>query len=126
VKVESVEFEEHLVEVQPDQPTQVQPCLVIRLEFPKGRPYVVDPGRLTGLDIVGYEHRLYSVANKYTGLFWPVTRAQLGSLRTISLISLGAFRDRAEKEGRTAVIKPPPSRGGDQIPGPPPAIAREN
>jgi hypothetical protein len=122
--VESLEVEDHRVETQPDQPTQVQPCLVIRLEFPKGRPYIVDPGRLTGLDIVGYEHRLYSRAGKYTGLFWPVTQAKLAKLSNVSLISLGALRDQAEKEKRYVEVNLPPPSDADQLPAPPPAIAK--
>jgi hypothetical protein len=125
VTIESLEIEDHLVEVQPDQPTQVQPCLVIRLEYPSGRPYIVDPGRLAELKIVGYEHRLYSRAGKYTGLFWPVTRDRLGKLSNLGLISLAAPREQAEKEKRTAEVKLPPPRDGDQLPIPPPAIVKE-
>ena len=125
VTIESLVVEDHRVEVQPDQPTQVQPCLVIRLEFPRDRPYIVDPGRLAGLEIVGYEHRLYSRARKYTGLFWPVTQAKLSKLSNVGLISLGAHRDQAEKERRTAEVKLTPPREADQLPVPPPAITRE-
>ena len=37
-------------------------------------PYFVDPRQLTGLEneIAGHEHRFYTRAGKYTGLFWPV------------------------------------------------------
>jgi hypothetical protein len=125
VTIESLDVEDHRVEVQPDRPTQVQPCLVIRMEFPKGRPYIVDPRRLAGLNIVGYEHRLYSRAGKYTGLFWPVTQSQLSKLGNVGLISLAASREQADKERRTAEVKLPPPRDGDQIPVPPPAIVKE-
>jgi hypothetical protein len=120
-----VDIEDHLVEVQTDQPTQLQPCLVVRLEFPGGRPYIVDPGRLSGLKIVGYEHRLYSRAGKYTGLFWPVTQDQLSKLGNVGLISLAASREQAEKEKRTAEVKLLAPRDGDQLPVPPPAIVKE-
>ena len=91
--IESLGVDDHHVEVQPDQPLQTQPCLVIRLSFPKDNPFIVDPERLTGLKIVGYEHRLYSRAGQYTGLFWPVTQAQLEKLSNVSLISLDAVAE---------------------------------
>jgi hypothetical protein len=75
-----VTFETRDVEVRPRGPAdpgpggfQKQPCLVVQFTHAPDRPVVA---RLDGLP-VNAEHRYYSGADTYTGLFWPVTAAQL-------------------------------------------------
>ena len=47
---------------------------LIRLRFPEGRPYWVQP---VGPAYAGSEHRFYLSASKYTGVFARVTRDQV-------------------------------------------------
>ena len=49
-------------------------CLVVRLRFPPGKPYLVQVPESLGT--VGQEHHFYSAAGKYTGIFWNVTKEQ--------------------------------------------------
>ena len=77
VTIESIGLENHRVEVAPGEPTQLKPCLVVRLAFAGDSPCLVDPASLIGLQIVGHEHRVYSRAGKYTGLFWPVNPSRV-------------------------------------------------
>src|SRR5262249_1595406 len=87
ITIESLDIEQHPVEVQPGEPLQAESCLVVRLEFPKGSPYIVNPEPLKELlGTVSYEHRLYTQARKYTGLFWPVNLPRLQRLKSLSLI----------------------------------------
>ena len=74
--IESIVLEDHRVEVSPGEPAQLKPCLVVRLAFPANFPCLVDPSSLKGLQVIGHEHRIYSQAGKYTGLFWPVNQAE--------------------------------------------------
>jgi hypothetical protein len=99
--LESLDIEDHVVEVQPGAPVEQQSCLVIRLRFSKDSPYIVDPDGLTGLDIAGHEHRLYTKASKYTGLFWPVSRGQLRQLESLNLISVARFKKQAKDLGNS-------------------------
>jgi len=98
VTIEGLDIEEHKVEARSGAPPQNERCLVIRLSFPKDRPYIVDPVRvrLAGLGIAGYEHRLYTQANKYTGLFWPVIAEELSQLKGLNLISIADFQKQAK------------------------------
>jgi hypothetical protein len=120
--VESIAIEPHLVEVEPEQSAE-KTCLVVRLAFPRGSPFLIEPGQLSGLesDIVGHEHRFYTAAGKYTGLFWPVNRAQLEKLKSLGVTSLVQLLDQAEKRKTATSIKPPiPQRG--RLPQPPVAL----
>lgn len=93
--IESLGVEEHDVTVRLGEPLVRESCLVVRLAFPKNTPYLVDPERLAGLQIVGYEHRLYDRAGKYTGIFWPVNQPSFEKLSSLSLIAL----DRVSEPG---------------------------
>ena len=116
VVVESVRLEEHLVEVRTGEPLVSEPCLVVRLAYSKDGPVIVDPEslHLSGIQVGGYEHRLYTRAHKYVGLFWPVGRDQIAKLRSLGLISLARFRSEAEKRDHRVEIGtlPPPQIGG--------------
>ena len=72
-------------------------CLLVRLHYPEGKPYWVRP---QGLRTEGAEHRFYKSANKYTGLFWPVTPDQADvTLEGLGLVSLAEFKARCERRG---------------------------
>jgi hypothetical protein len=47
----------------------------------------------------GSEHRFYSDANKYTGLFWPVLPNAGESLAKLSFVSLDSFKRKAKDRG---------------------------
>jgi hypothetical protein len=118
VTVESIGLEDHRVEVAPGEPTQIKRCLVVRLEFSGDRPCVVDPASFLGLEITGHEHRVYSQAGRYTGLFWPVNEPQFQRIAGFSLIDLREFRSQAEKQ-HTLEIKLGQPRVEDRVPAPP-------
>lgn len=92
VVIESVQIEKRPVQVAPDR-TVEQSCLVVRLRYPVGRPVVV---QLQDVPVSGGEHRLYSDANKYTGIFWPMDEARAKQFK-MQLISLEAFKQAAKQ-----------------------------
>ena len=120
IAIESIGIETHRVEVGPDE-WQDKSCLVVRLAYPQNMPYYIDSKELTGIEneTVGYEHRFYSRANRYTGVFWPVNHDQFDKLKSLSLISLVKIRALAEKQRTSAVIKLPVPEPGP-LPQPPP------
>lgn len=109
VEIEDVSIERHRVEVGPDTWKDNVSCLVVRLAYPRDKPCFVDPGELNGIADrpTGYEHRFFSRANKYTGVFWPVNQGQLEQLKSLSVISLAQVRALAKKQGTTAQITIP-------------------
>jgi hypothetical protein len=125
VILESIGIEDHHVEFEPGAAAEIHPCLVVRLSFPKDRPYIVDPRSLARLEIVGYRHQLYSRAGKYTGLFWSVTRDRLRDLEGLHLISLDELESEAEKAGSSARIQLPIPRVEDSLPRPPVAVLKD-
>ncbi len=118
VLIESIEVEEHPIEIWPGKPLQNKSCLVVRIANPENSPYIIDPEALVkaGLDIAGYEHRLYSRANKYAGLFWPVNESQVQKLTKLSLISLDALKNEALKQNNTAKIMLNKPKEDDHLP----------
>jgi serine/threonine-protein kinase len=78
----------------PDDPWEGEmrkvPCLVVRLSHPPNRPVLA---QIDGLP-VNAEHRFYSGANFYTGVFWPVPPALAEDCPfALSLTSLRAVQD---------------------------------
>jgi hypothetical protein len=123
VTIESIRVEDHPIEVFPDAPT-TEPCLVVRLEFPKDNLFIVDPGGFKGLNAIGkalaYEHRLYTEASKYTGLFWPINQDELNKLSSLSMLSMNALRVEAIRQKNSPEeIKLSQPRPEDQVPEPP-------
>ena len=106
VTIESIGLENHRVEVAPGEPTQLKPCLVVRMDFTGNSPCLVDPASLIGLQVVGHEHRVYSQAGKYTGLFWPVNPSRVpaacrpGSRRSGRVPGAGRQGQRARDQTR--------------------------
>ncbi len=79
------------VEPEPNFPVQTAPgnwetkkCLVVRLTYPPGDPYFVLPPDVSG----GCEHRFYTTANRYTGVFYGVDPKNLEWLRLYSVKEL--------------------------------------
>jgi hypothetical protein len=101
VVIENVKFEEHEVEYRAGEAKlATQQCMVVRIDYGKeGSPVLVDPELLRdrGIKVVGYEHRIYSLAHKYTGVFWPVTRE-------------GDSRADGQAEGSGPVLRRPVAR----------------
>ena len=122
VTLESVKLEDHWVEVAAGQPTQIKRCLVVRLEFAGDRPCVVDPKSFRGLEVTGHEHHVYSQADKYTGLFWPVNQALLDRIDGFSLIeprdaeSVGK-KARSRNQARSTAGRRSCSRAGCAVAG---------
>jgi hypothetical protein len=96
---------------------------VIRLAYKDG-PCFVDPGSLGAVQTTGYEHRYYSKARKYTGLFWPINADQFNVLRKgkFRVVSLNRLRDAAEKSGQKVEIELDRPRDDVKLPEPPRAI----
>ena len=95
VMVESVAVEEHYVTIAPGQRAK-RPCLVVRLTSKPGQIYWAE---LQGLQPAGTEQRFYPSIGKYTGLFWPVTRAEVDrGLRGLGIVSLDVFKREAESQ----------------------------
>ena len=120
IDIEGIDIEKHRVEVEPGQWKDNTSCLVVRLGYPRGKPCFIDPEDLTGIvpAPTGYEHRFFSRASKYTGLFWDVNPDQLEKLKSLSLISLKNIRQLAEKQGTTAVLEKLPAIEGGVLPRP--------
>jgi hypothetical protein len=96
VVIESVTQEERVVEVAPDKPDaeryQKKPCLVVRLRWPAGsQPFFVMLRDKEDRLARGHEHRFYTEAGRYTGVFWDVDKKaadELSGLRIMSVESL--------------------------------------
>jgi hypothetical protein len=81
----SVTLERMPVQELPDRLPQEQPCLVVRAQYPPNSPILAELDRLA----VGHEHRFYAELNQYTGVFWPVEKADVERADfALSLISL--------------------------------------
>ncbi len=116
VRLEDASLENHVVQIQPGV-RRVEPCLVIRLSYPPGKPVWA---RVLGLDAGGVEHRFYSRIGKYTGLFWPVTPAQAArSVTGIGLVSLETFKHQAEERGYEIRMDQLPAPTPGDVPPPP-------
>jgi hypothetical protein len=125
VHVESYRLEnDHYVEIKPGQPPEPKNCLVIRLAYPKDSPYFIDPASLAAIQTTGYEHRFYSQAQKYAGLFWRVNPDQLEDLRRskLRLVSVNRLRQEAAKRKQMIQVKLERPRDDVKLPEPPDAI----
>ena len=54
----------------------------------------------------GEEHRFYTQAGKYTGIFWPVPTGETGSgeVAALDVISVDEFREQARRTGNYVQI----------------------
>ena len=115
VVVRGVQVEEHEVEVAPGERRRM-PCLVVRLSYPKGRPVWVRP---RGVNAVGWEHRFYTSADSYTGLFWTETADEaFTTVDRLDLIGLDTFKRTCEGEGGYIELPLDAPRAGSTTPPP--------
>jgi hypothetical protein len=110
VVIESVLVEDHLVQMANGQKPVSQPCLVVRMAYPPNKPVwakVTGQDKATGKDWnpVGFEHRFYQAANKYTGLFWPAPPNGADNLTKLNVISVEAFKRQAKQRGSYIDLK---------------------
>ena len=111
------------METRPGAAPETATCLVVRLAYPEGKPFLVDPSRLAGLKAERHEHRLYTTSRKYTGLFWPVSRSQVETnLRGLGLVALDPLRRQAEGKKQYVELKLNRPRTEDRFPEAPAAV----
>ena len=84
--VEDIAGEEHEVQVAPGR-WEKRPCLVVRLQHPKGRPVWVQMDGHHG----GQEHHFYAQSGRSTALFWNVPEVKSRPFR-LCLTSLESFK----------------------------------
>jgi hypothetical protein len=93
IVIESIQQERRTVEVRPGEVKKDVDCLVVRLRYPvteKGKPFFV---QLPDDVADGFEHRFYTEAGKYTGIFWNVSKEKADKLEFIKIYSVeGAHR----------------------------------
>src|SRR5262249_27009473 len=90
VVIESIRHELREVESRPGEKKKEE-CVVVRLSYPKGRPFFADIP-----NAIGAEHRFYTDAGKYTGVFFRLTESQAKEqINTINLFSLENFKRKA-------------------------------
>ncbi len=87
VTIESVEFEDRLIETSPGERKPV-PCLVVRIRHAPKKPVFVqiDPSPVDRGG--GYEHRFYTEADKYTGVFWPISKGEAEDIRSLRILAV--------------------------------------
>jgi hypothetical protein len=117
VRLISLGWETQTVYAYDGQKTSEE-CLVVRLEYPEGRPVMVQLPKNFPAP-AGQEHRFYNYKGKdysvhqYTGIFRGITRerAEL-DLRALEVISVEGFRQAADRAGRLLRLKlnPPDDR----------------
>lgn len=102
VAVESVAVEQHTLAVGPSR-RAVKSCLVVRLSYPVGQPVMIMPQFVGRFDRQrgGAEHRFYTAAGKYIGLFWNDDPAfdPAEQLQRLPIYSIVEFKDLAEQRG---------------------------
>jgi hypothetical protein len=107
IVLESVRIEEHMVDTGPRQgepapPRDTRSCLVVRLAHQPGQPVWVRP---RGLLPDGAEHRYYTAAGKYTGIFWTVNADQARQFLThIEVIALNDFKQDCERQRHSLTL----------------------
>jgi hypothetical protein len=68
-------------------------CLVVRLRYPPGKPFLAQlPDTLNS---IGQEHRFYTKAGKYTGIFWNVSEEQARDVKSLTLVSVETAKKKA-------------------------------
>ena len=123
VTIESIRVEDHLVETTPDAPPETVSALVVRLAYPKGKPFLVGSAKLGADEAERFEQRVFTTSDKTTAIFWPVTRSQVESgLKRLDLIALETVRRQAEQSKDFLQLRLNKPRPEDDLPAPPDAI----
>lgn len=95
---------------------KMEECLVVRASYPNKDPILVV---VEDLDHKYREHRLFLNVNRYTGVFGPVSKDQLGRKLTLKLIKLESLKRTTEP-----VVFSLPAPNRNQRPQPPDDISR--
>lgn len=96
VHIANVTVEQRPIQTRPGV-IETKSCLVVHLRHSPDKPVWV---QVRGLNLTGQEHRFFTRAGHYTGLFWPVTVDGADvDLQSLSLYSLPAFKRHAERRG---------------------------
>ena len=123
VTIESIRVEDHRIETAPGTAPELVSALVVRLAYPKGKPFLVGQTKLGKDAAERSEQRVFTSSDKTTAIFWPVTRSQIESgLKRLDLISLDAARRQAEQAKDFVQIRLAKPRAEDNLPAPPDAI----
>ena len=120
VIIEGIVVEPHTLRTRSDREPSEASCLVVRLRYPVGKPCLVDPGSLGKIVPRGYEHRFYTRAGAYTGIFGPVAETEVEELRSLRVIPVARLKERAEAGKRVADLKLAQPKGDDKTPLPRP------
>jgi hypothetical protein len=102
-----VRVERRHVRTEKGQAPEERCCLVVRVDHPPGNPFMA---RLEGLpEPAGVEHRFYSRADRYVGVFWFAERDteermqdRLGELAGLQLLSVAGLKQEAAVRGHLA------------------------
>jgi hypothetical protein len=73
------------------------------MHYPAGEPFFVLPPR----EGRGQWHRFYRDANKYVGVFWNYTPAEVEQLKALRFVSVAEFKRRALRIKGGLKLKPP-------------------
>jgi Mg-chelatase subunit ChlD len=95
IVIESITTERRAVEVRPGEVKQDVDCLVVRLRYPiaeNSKPFFV---QLPPDVAAGAEHRFYTEAGKYTGVFWYVSKEQADRLEYLKIYSVEGVNRKA-------------------------------
>jgi Mg-chelatase subunit ChlD len=101
VILESIRLENRVLADRAEKPERTIPCLVIRLRYPVGKPFLVYVPNSPA-----HEDRVYLEAGRYTGIFYNWTEAEAREkLSNLVLISLKGFKEYSEKEDFSMDLK---------------------
>ena len=118
VVVESITQERRPVVLQPgDKATKEVDCLIVRLRYPADEePFFVQLPPGTN---VGAEHRFYTEAGKYTGIFWNVSAATAEEMKSLTIYSVTGVLNEAHHVGPLDLKAPnrysPPQEPDDSM-----------
>jgi hypothetical protein len=119
VVIEDCALERHTVEVRPSTLASAD-CLAVRLRCDESQAVRVE---LRGIELDGSEHRYYAGSSRYTGLFWPIRRDQIGRRpEALAIRSIAGLVRRAEAGGGAVTFDDLPAPSPGAPPPAPPAI----
>jgi hypothetical protein len=121
VVFESVELKRLDIQVEDRSYQKDVNCLMVRLRYPADKePFFVrlsnNPDRK-----IGEEHRFYTNAGKYTGIFWPVTENDPNNIERLELFSVTDLKNKDLNKSAHRVEKLELDRPTDRFKRPPSA-----